>query len=80
MPTEAEIEAAVKAMRSVRTTGGKIDEEVFRAFARAALVAAERTHFDEMRKRGELRQQLGEADTPSDGPPNGGPPLDSSRP
>jgi HD-GYP domain-containing protein (c-di-GMP phosphodiesterase class II) len=79
MPTDAEIEAAVKAMRSVRTTGGKIDEEVFRAFARAALVAAERTHFDEMRKRGELRQQLGEANTPSDGPPNGGPPLDSSR-
>ena len=80
MPTDVEIEAAVKAMRSVRTTGGKIDEEVFRAFARAALVAAERTHFEEMRKRGELRQQLGEANASSDEPPNGGPPLDSSRP
>jgi len=77
MPTDVEIEAAVKAMRSVRTTGGKIDEEVFRAFARAALVAAERTHFEEMRKRGELRQQLGETDTPSEGPPNGGPPAGS---
>ena len=80
MPTDAEIEAAVKAMRSVRTTGGKIDEEVFRAFARAALVAAERTHFEEMRKRGELRQQVDETNTLSEGPPNGGPPVDSSRP
>jgi hypothetical protein len=77
MPTETEIEAAVKAMRSVRTTGGKIDDEVFRAFARAALVAAERTHFEEMRKRGELRQQLDEANVPSDRPPNGGPPVGS---
>jgi hypothetical protein len=77
MPTDAEIEAAVKAMRSVRTSGGKIDEEVFRAFARAALVAAERTHFDEMRKRGELRQQLGDTTAPSEGPPNGGSPVGS---
>lgn len=77
MPTDAEIDAAVKAMRSVRTTGGKIDDEVFREFARAALVAAERTHFEEMRKRGELRQQVGEANAPSDGPPNGGPPVES---
>jgi hypothetical protein len=77
MPTDAEIDAAVKAMRSVRTTGGKIDDEFFRAFARAALVAAERTHFEEMRKRGELRQQLGEANAPSDGPPDLGPPVES---
>jgi hypothetical protein len=77
MPTDAEIEAAVKAMRSVRTSGGKIDEEVFHAFARAALVAAERTHFEEMRKRGELRQQLGEANAPSEDPPNEGPPAGS---
>ena len=80
MPTETEIEAAVKAMRSVRTTGGKIDDEVFRAFARAALAAAERTHFDEMRRRGELRQQSGDANIPGEGPPNGGPPVDSSPP
>jgi hypothetical protein len=77
MPTEVEIEAAVKAMRSVRTTGGKIDDEVLRAFARAALVAAERTHFDEMRKRGELRQQQGNADGLGEHPANGGPPVGS---
>ena len=77
MPTDAEIEAAVKAMRSVRTSGGKIDEEVFRAFARAALLAAERTHFEEMRRRGELRQQSGDADAPTDEPTNGGSPVGS---
>jgi hypothetical protein len=57
MATDAEIEAAIKAMRAVRTVGGKIHDDVLRAYARAALEAAERIHLEAYRKRAELRQQ-----------------------
>jgi hypothetical protein len=40
MATDAEIEAAVKSMRAIRTRGGKVHDEVLRAYARAALAAA----------------------------------------
>jgi len=41
MATDAEIEAAVNAMRAIRTSGGKVHDDVLRAYARAALKAAE---------------------------------------
>ena len=41
MATDAEIEAAFKAMRAIRTRGGKVHDDVLRAYARAALYAAE---------------------------------------
>ncbi|HEY7662721.1 MAG TPA: hypothetical protein VH934_06325 [Xanthobacteraceae bacterium] len=64
MASEAEIEAAAKAMRSVRTVGGKIHDDVLRAYARAALQAAERIQLEEHRKRAELRRQMSEATPP----------------
>src|SRR5262249_24903307 len=57
MATEAEIEAAVNAMRNVRTSGGEVHDDVLRAFARAALKAAEIAQiaeFQNLRKRAEL--------------------------
>jgi hypothetical protein len=42
MAIDAEIEAAVVAMRAVRVKGAKVHEEVMRAYARAAVEAAER--------------------------------------
>ena len=57
MATDAEIDAAVKAMRAIRTVGGKIHEDVLRAYARVALEAANRLQMEEFRKRAELRQQ-----------------------
>ena len=41
MPTEAEFEAAMRAIRSIRTKGAKVHEEVIYAYAHAAVVAAE---------------------------------------
>jgi len=41
MATDAEIEAAVNAMRAIRTSGGEVHDDVLRAYARAALKAAE---------------------------------------
>jgi hypothetical protein len=55
MATDAEIEAAVKSMRSIRTSGGKISDEVLRAYARAALQAAELAQVAEYWRRAELR-------------------------
>jgi len=54
MATDAEIEAAVNAMRAIRTSGGKVHDDVLRAYARAALKAAELAHiaeFQSLRKR-----------------------------
>ena len=41
MTTDAEIDAATEAMRKIRTVGGKIHDDVLRAYG-AALEAAER--------------------------------------
>jgi len=62
MPTDAEIEAAVAAMRAIRTVGGKVHDNVLRAYAWAALEAAERALFERVRKRAELRQQPSNGD------------------
>ena len=72
MATEAELDAAVKAMRAIRTVGGKIHEDVLRAYARVALEAANRLQMEEFRKRAELRQQhQGNGSAPSAQRPNG---------
>jgi len=72
MATDAEIDAAVKAMRAIRTVGGKIHEDVLRAYARVALEAANRLQMEEFRKRAELRQQhQGNGSAPSAQRPNG---------
>ena len=44
MATDAEIEAAVVAMRAIRVKGAKVHEEVVRAYARAATVLTFRDH------------------------------------
>jgi hypothetical protein len=54
MPIDAEIEAAVAAMRSVRTKGAKAHEEVLRAYARAALQAAENARLEDFQRRARL--------------------------
>ena len=57
MATDAEIEAAVNAMRAIRTSGGKVHDDVLRAYARAALKAAELaqiSEFQSLQKRAEL--------------------------
>jgi hypothetical protein len=57
MATNAEIEAAVNAMRAIRTSGGEVHDDVLRAYARAALKAAELAQIAELqnlRKRAEL--------------------------
>jgi hypothetical protein len=57
MATDAEIEAAVNAMRAIRTSGGEVHDDVLRAYARAALKAAELAQIAELqnlRKRAEL--------------------------
>ena len=54
MATNAEIEAAVRSMRAIRTRGGKVHEEVLRAYARAALDAAELAQVAEYWRRAEL--------------------------
>ena len=51
MASDAEIDAAVKAMHSVRTKGAKIHEEVLRAYARAALEAADVIQKEEYQQR-----------------------------
>jgi hypothetical protein len=50
MPTDAEFEAAMRAIRSIRTKGAKVHEEVIHAYARAAVVAAEIARNLEMRR------------------------------
>src|SRR5512145_887884 len=49
MATDAEIDAAVAAMRAVRTIGGKIHDDVLRAYARAALEASARVQIEAFR-------------------------------
>jgi hypothetical protein len=58
MATDAEIEAAVRAMRTIRVVGGKIHDDVLCAYARAALEAGQRIVIEGVRKRIELRQHL----------------------
>jgi hypothetical protein len=55
MAKDAEIEAAVRSMRAIRTRGGKVHDEVLRAYARAALEAAELAQVAEYWRRAELR-------------------------
>ena len=50
MPTDAEFEAAMRAIRSVRTKGAKVHEEVINAYEHAAVVAAEITRNLEKRR------------------------------
>jgi hypothetical protein len=57
MATDAEIEAAVEAMRAIRTVGARVHDDVLRAYARAALEASERILMERVRKRAKLRQQ-----------------------
>ena len=54
MTTDAEIEAAVKAMRAIPLRGGTVHDEVLRAYARAALNAAAIVQVKEYRRRAEL--------------------------
>jgi hypothetical protein len=56
MATDAEIEAAVRAMRSIRTVGGVVQDEVLRTYAHAALQAAERAQVLEYRRITEMRR------------------------
>jgi hypothetical protein len=51
MATEEEIEAAFQAMRAIRTRGGEVHDNVLRAYARAALRAAEVTQIGEFQRR-----------------------------
>jgi hypothetical protein len=64
MTTDAEVEAATEAMRKIRTVGGKIHDDVLRAYARAALEAAERVLIERVRKRTESRQNLSNGNPP----------------
>ena len=57
MATDAEIEAAVVAMRAVRVTGAKVHEEVMRAYARAAVEAAERARKEDFQRRAQLNNK-----------------------
>ena len=54
MATDAEIEAAVKAMRAIHIRGGSVHDEVLRAYARAALDASDLVQVEEYRRRAEL--------------------------
>jgi hypothetical protein len=57
MATDAEIEAAVVAMRAVRVKGAKVHEEVMRAYARAAVEAAERARKEDFQRRAQLNNK-----------------------
>jgi hypothetical protein len=76
MATDAEIDAAVEAMRAVRTIGGTIHDDVLRAYARAALEASARVQIEAFRKRAELKQHASAANPPADRT-NGGSALGS---
>jgi hypothetical protein len=56
--TDAEIEAAVKAMRAIRTRGGRVHDDVLRAYARAALDAAVLVQVAEYRRRAEQSERF----------------------
>ena len=70
--TDAEIEAAVKAMRAIPTRGGTVHDDVLRAYARAALAAAVLVQVEEYRRRAELlTADAANGALPKDGdPPN----------
>jgi hypothetical protein len=57
MATDAEIEAAVVTMRAVRVQGAKVHEEVMRAYARAAVEAAERLRKEDFQRRAQLNNK-----------------------
>jgi hypothetical protein len=57
MPIDAEIEAAVAAMRLVRTKGAKVHEEVLRAYASAAVQAAENARVEDFVQRARLNNK-----------------------
>ena len=57
MAIDAEIEAAVVAMRAVCVKGAKVHEEVMRAYARAAVEAAERARQEDFQRRAQLNNK-----------------------
>ena len=57
MAIDAEIEAAVLAMRAIRVQGAKVHEEVIRAYARAAVEAAEQARKDDFQRRAQLNNK-----------------------
>jgi hypothetical protein len=57
MPIDAEIEAAVVAMRAVRVKGAKLHEEVLLAYARAAVQAAGGARQEDFRRRARLNNK-----------------------
>ncbi len=57
MPIDAEIEAAVVAMRAVRVKGAKVHKEVLWAYARAAVEAAERARQEDLQRRARLNNK-----------------------
>lgn len=57
MPIDAAIEAAVVAMRAVHVKGAKVHEQVLRAYARAAVEAAERARREDFQRRARLNNK-----------------------
>jgi hypothetical protein len=57
MPIDAEIEAAVAAMRAVCVKGAKVHEEVLRTYARAAVGAAEKARREDFQRRSRLSNE-----------------------
>ena len=57
MAIDAEIEAAVVAMRAIRVTGAKVHDEVIRAYARAAVEAAEQARKEDFQRRAHLNNK-----------------------
>ena len=57
MAIDAEIEAAVVAMRAIRVKGAKVHEEVMRAYARAAVEAAEQARKEDFQRRAQLNNK-----------------------
>jgi hypothetical protein len=57
MPIDAEVEAAVAAMRSVRTTGARVHEEVLRAYAITAVQAPENARREDFVRRAGLNNK-----------------------
>jgi hypothetical protein len=58
MASDEQIEAAFKAMRAIRIRNGEVHDDVLRAYARAALLAAERLEIETYRMRAtELRKR-----------------------
>ena len=57
MPTDAEIELATAAIRSIRVKGAKVHDEVVRAYARAAVEAAERARLADFQRRSRLANE-----------------------